>query len=126
MGRASFIDSCWGGIRAYFVLVSYNWITLFGATLVTGSAGLIGMFLMLSVMGIIDSSYLGILSFMFLPGIFITGLIMIPIGAYWQRRKIHRMPEEASLERRGGAFPVLDFNKRRLRDVARTIAILSQ
>ena len=113
-----------GCIHAYFVLVSYNWVTLFGATLVTGSAGLIAVFMMLSVMGVIQSPYLGILSFMVLPGIFVTGLLLIPLGAYWQRRKNRRMPEIRSLHK-SGALPVLDFNRRRLRDVARTIAILS-
>ena len=71
-----------GAIRAYFVLVSHSWLTLFGATFVTGSAGLTAVFMVLSVMGVIHSPYLGILSFMVFPGIFLGGLLMVPVGVY--------------------------------------------
>jgi len=53
-----------------------------------------------------DNPYLGIIFFLFLPALFIAGLILIPLGLYLRRRKLQQagqIPAE---------FPKIDFNDR--------------
>ena len=53
-----------------------------------------------------DNPYLGIIFFLFLPALFITGLILIPLGLFLRRRKLQQaglIPLE---------FPRVDFNDR--------------
>lgn len=100
-------------IMGLLTLVGYNWITMFGSTLVTVSTLLIAFFVLMGELGRIQTTYLGILTFMVLPGVFVGGLMIIPFGMYWERRK-----------RRAG-FPVLDFNVARLREVGQTVLLLT-
>lgn len=94
-------------------LASYNKITLFGSTLVTVSALLIAFFVLMGELGRIQTTYLGILTFMVLPCLFVGGLFVIPFGVFWERR------------RRRAGFPVLDFNVARLREVGQSVALLT-
>lgn len=104
-------------------IVAYNWVTMFGASLVTVSAALIIIFLIMGGVGVVSTAYLGILTFLVLPAIFVAGLLLIPVGAWWERRRRARgiSPREEEL----GPFPVLDFNNRKTRDVAKVVAILT-
>ena len=63
-------------------------------------------------LGFEGGPYLGILTYLILPVIFITGLIMIPIGAILYRRKLRRMhgDEHTTL------LPVFDLNNPRTRN----------
>ncbi len=56
------------------------------------------------------STYTGIISFVLLPAIFLLGLLLIPVGLYFLRKR----------EKAGGpvGFPVLNFNIPRLRTLA--------
>ena len=54
----------------------------------------------------IDNPYLGIIFFLILPGLFVLGLLLIPIGMFLRRRKLQRenhIPAE---------FPKIDLNDR--------------
>ncbi|MGA2535145.1 MAG: NapC/NirT family cytochrome c [Terracidiphilus sp.] len=56
-----------------------------------------------------DNPYLGILFFLLLPGLFIGGLVLIPIGIFLRRRKLQnsgQIPAE---------FPKIDLNDRTFR-----------
>jgi len=108
-------------LTGFFIVVGYNGFTLFGATLVTLSAGAICLLLILGAIGIAKSAYLGILTFLVLPVIFVGGLLLIPIGVLWQRKHGGLVARDDS----AGPYPVLDFNKRRVRSVAETIAVLT-
>ena len=53
-----------------------------------------------------DNPYLGIIFLLFLPALFVLGLLLIPIGIYFRRRKLRKagqIPAE---------FPKVDFNDR--------------
>lgn len=106
-------------LTGFLTIVGYNWITLLGATLVTFSAGLIALLVALSAVGVAKSAYLGILMFLTLPVIFVAGLVIIPVGVWWQRR---RGPAERKTE---GEWPVIDLNRRHTRAVAEAVALLT-
>lgn len=112
-----------GWFAGFMTIVAYNWVTMFGASIVTVSAALILVFMIMGSVGLVSTAYLGILTFLVLPGIFVAGLLLIPVGAWWERRRRSRGVEP--LEEPHGPYPVLDFNHRRTRDVAKVVGILT-
>jgi len=89
------------------VHLSNNWISFLGVALVTGAA-VFWLFLLPTLMrGEVENPYSGILLFLVLPGVFFTGLLLIPLGIYMVRRR----------ERGRGAraWPPLDWNNADLR-----------
>ncbi len=88
------------------VYLGHNPITLTGAVLTTSSAiTMIGFWLFEVFGGGGVHPYIGIVIFLILPGIFVAGLVLIPFGAIWQRRKL-RAAGELPLE-----YPQIDFQK---------------
>ena len=75
-------------------------ISLAGAVVTTISAALFLVFLLLDVIGVHTSPYLGIVTFVVLPALFVAGLLLIPLGASRARRRAVD----------GMAWPVLDLN----------------
>jgi nitrate/TMAO reductase-like tetraheme cytochrome c subunit len=72
-----------------------NWISLLGVVVVT-TATVFWLFLLPTTMrGEIHNPYNGILAFLLLPGLFVFGLILIPLGIYLRNKK----------ERRSGLYP---------------------
>lgn len=92
----------WAGVALN--LFGRNWITLFGAALTTASAILTIVFVPFVMLADPASPYAGIIAFMLLPPVFIGGLVIIPLGALWGKRKNLRN-EDGSV-----ALPVLNFN----------------
>jgi len=75
--------------------LSNNWISLIGVVVVT-TATVFWLFLLPTTMrGEIHNPYNGILAFLLLPGLFIFGLLLIPLGIYRQNKG----------ERRRGLYP---------------------
>jgi hypothetical protein len=67
--------------------LSRNWISRAGVFIVT-AATVSFLFLLPTILsGSVDHPYLGILAFLVLPGVFITGLLLIPVGLYIDRRR---------------------------------------
>ena len=70
-----------------FVYLTSNAISLVGVVMVT-TAGFLWLFLLPTMLrGSVPAPYLGILLFMVLPGVFFTGLVLIPLGVWNYRRK---------------------------------------
>lgn len=69
------------------VRVAWHPLTLAGACLTTISAVLFLVFLLLDVIGVHTSPYLGILTFVALPALFLAGLALMPLGARLARRR---------------------------------------
>lgn len=117
--------SSWRGrlFSAFVRLVSHNWITVLGSTLVTVCAVLIIGLIILGSMGVFQTAYLGILAFLILPAGFVFGLVVIPCGVYWERfqRRRRGLGEEPPL----GPYPVLDFSNPHTREVALVVAGLT-
>lgn len=70
----------WRIVTGFISIFTYNWVTLLGATLVTSSTVFITGLMGLSISGRFATPYLGIITFMVLPGFFVLGLLIIPIG----------------------------------------------
>ena len=96
----------------------YNWISMFGAY--TASVSLLLIILFLGISFFLDfasNPYLGIVQFLILPTFLIGGLLLIPIGAYNQRRRIRK---GIGTERR--QWPRIDFNQKSHRNAAAVFA----
>ena len=91
------------------VYLSNNWISLTGVVLVTAATVVWLFMLPITLRGEIVHPYAGILVYMFLPAIFLGGLLLIPVGIYWKRRR----------QRAAGIypsdFPKLDYQNPELR-----------
>ena len=78
----------WFGPAVY---LGSNPVTLAGAVLTTSSAiTLIGFWAFDILVGGDVNPYAGLLVFLILPGFFVAGLVLMPIGALWKRRQLAR------------------------------------
>jgi hypothetical protein len=105
------------GSLSPIVYLSNNWISLIGVVVVTAAGGAWLLLLPVTLRGGITHPYLGILIYMMLPGVFIGGLLLIPVGIYWKRRsqrKLGQMPAD---------FPPLDFQNRELRKLVMFVGV---
>jgi hypothetical protein len=66
-----------------------NWLSMTGIAIVT-SATIFWLFLLpVTLRGEVQNPYIGILSYLVLPAFFFGGLILIPLGVFWKRRREH-------------------------------------
>ena len=89
-----------------FFFLGRNILSLIGGAITTASAFVLVGFWMVDVLGHGGSSnpYIGLILFLFLPGFFLLGLILIPIGIFFQRRKLLAQGALPSI------YPEIDFN----------------
>ncbi|HLW51548.1 MAG TPA: NapC/NirT family cytochrome c [Candidatus Angelobacter sp.] len=99
------------------VYLSNNWISLAGVVLVTAATVVWLLILPVTLRGAITHPYLGILVYLMLPGVFLAGLILIPIGIYFKRRR------DRAAGRYPSDFPPLDFQNRELRKLLSFIVV---
>ncbi len=94
-----------------------HWLSAIGVVLATLSGIALLSIFALELSGRELGNYAGILSYLILPGVFVLGLVLIPIGLYRLRK----------LEKSGGArrYPVFDFNDPRLRGIALAVGALT-
>jgi hypothetical protein len=90
-----------------------NPVTLFGIWLTTVSAVLFLIVFLLDLLGFYSNPYLGIVFYLLLPGFFVLGLALMPVGVYIARRREGqgRPPGE-------WVWPVVDLNRPSHRYVA--------
>src|SRR4051794_20474755 len=82
------------GWLAPLVHLSNNWLSMIGVTIVT-SATVFWLFLLPTTLRAeTENPYIGILSYMLLPGFFFGGLFLIPLGIVWKRRREQRAGTE--------------------------------
>ncbi len=73
------------------VYLGHNWLTLVGASLTTSTAlTLLFFWAMLIVQGGPIYPYTGIIFFLILPGVFVAGLALMPLGIIRRRAKLRR------------------------------------
>jgi hypothetical protein len=99
------------------VYLSNNWISLIGVVLVTAATVVWLMLLPLTLRAGITHPYLGILVYLLLPGVFVGGLILIPIGIYVKRRQQRAAGQYPT------DFPPLDLQNRELRKLLAFVAV---
>jgi hypothetical protein len=86
-------------------------LSIVGAVLTTVSAVVFIALLIAALAGWLENPYAGLVVFVFLPAVFLLGLLLVPVGMRLQRRKIAANPAAAT------EWPVVDF---RLASVRRT------
>jgi hypothetical protein len=94
--------------RHFFAALTRNSISLAGTALAAASLTLMVALIVIEHIGVgTGGAYLGILTFLILPGLFVVGLLLIPVGIMRQHRK-----EKAG---EGSRFPAIDLNNERTR-----------
>ncbi|MGH2628483.1 MAG: cytochrome c3 family protein, partial [Anaerolineales bacterium] len=67
-----------------------NPVSYFGLVLATVSLGASAFLLFLHLVGFTQRPYSGILTFFVFPAFLLLGMIIVPVGALWHRRRLRR------------------------------------
>jgi len=92
--------------KAFFASITHNVISLIGTALAVASLVLMACLFAMEQFGFEGGPYIGILTYLILPVIFVTGLLLIPIGAVLYRRKLRKLHGSETTT----ALPVFDLN----------------
>lgn len=95
-----------------------NPISLIGVAVATATAVVFLVLLALEMGGQIRNPYFGLLLFIAVPGVFLVGLLLVPIGIWQHRRRI-----AAGLA--SGEWPVIDLRLPRTRTVIAVVGLLT-
>jgi hypothetical protein len=95
-----------------------NTLSLLGSVVAAVSAVLFLIMFSADLMGLHTNPYMGLVFFLLLPGVFIFGLLLIPIGVWRERRRRKDRPA-------GSHWPTIDLSNPRHRAVSLTIAGLT-
>jgi hypothetical protein len=106
-------------LRDFLGVVTQNAVSLLGTLITTVSALLFIMLFALELSGFEGGPYLGILSYLILPGFFILGLILIPLGRLWGLRRARKSGGSSQ------TLPVLDLNRPGTRNALVVVALLT-
>ena len=102
------------------VYLAHNPLTLSGAVLTSSSAVIMISFWAYEfIVGRPLHPYAGIIIFLILPGVFVFGLVLIPLGAWWRRRRLRaagKLPD---------VYPRIDFREPVLRRGFALVVILT-
>ncbi|MGD9546344.1 MAG: NapC/NirT family cytochrome c [Candidatus Krumholzibacteriia bacterium] len=79
--------------------VATNWIGTAGVALTTSAFVLFVFFELMHVAGLVTNAYVGMISYMALPALFILGLILVPVGWAIYRRRVGRPTSELLTQR---------------------------
>ncbi len=97
--------------KNFLASITHNRMSLVGTAIaIMGLVLIISLFVM-EQLGFEGGPYLGILTYLVLPMIFVTGLILIPIGAVLYRRRLRRTPGGQSTP----LMPIFDLNQPKTR-----------
>ena len=97
--------------KNFLVSITRNAISLIGTAIAVASLVLMASLFVMERLGFEGGPYIGILTYLILPAIFVIGLILIPIGALIWRRRVQGMPEGADVP----VLPVFDLNNAKTR-----------
>jgi hypothetical protein len=97
-----------------------NWTSIFGAIVTSVAAVLFTAVFLSDVFGYHTNPYIGIVFFLVVPGIFLIGLLIIPIGL-WRERRRRRAGHPPSHPR----WRRIDLNDRHTRRVAAAVVLLT-
>jgi hypothetical protein len=105
------IDRARGWLRP-LVFLGSNWISLLGVVLTTSAALTLVFFWTFELLSARPTNpYAGIVFFLVLPAVFVLGLVLIPTGALWRRRKLRQRGELPA------EYPRPDFGQPAFRNV---------
>ncbi|NCF15287.1 MAG: cytochrome C [Gammaproteobacteria bacterium] len=92
--------------KNFLASITHNAISLVGTAIAVAMLVLMASLFGMELWGFEGGPYLGILTYLILPMIFVFGLILIPVGAVLYRRKLRRTPEGHDTP----LLPVFDLN----------------
>jgi hypothetical protein len=98
--------------------ITRNPISLIGAAISTAMAIVFLALLALETGGQLQNPYLGLLLFIAVPAVFVFGMVLIPIGAWRQHRRV-------AAGRAVGDWPVVDLRLPRTRTIIFGVAIVT-
>lgn len=98
-------------LRNFLASITRNGISITGTGLAIASMVLMVSLFIMDLLGFEGGPYLGILTYLILPAIFVFALILIPVGALLYRRKLNRLQGDEQMPR----FPVFDLNSPKTR-----------
>ena len=109
-------------MRSFVKSLLSNPISILGVAITTATGILIVTMIALESLGFVVNPYIGVFTFMVLPAIFVFGLILIPIGILWYRRRMRQLaPEDQDLD----LFPIINLNINRTRYTAGIVIVLT-
>lgn len=73
-------------VHSFFTVVTRHWLSMVGALLAVVALVLMVMMVVIELSGFQGGPYLGILTYLVLPMVLLTGLLMIPVGVWLKRR----------------------------------------
>jgi NapC/NirT cytochrome c family, N-terminal region len=106
-------------VKDFLAAVTHNVLSLIGTIVTTISAVVFIMLFAVQLLGFQGGPYLGILAFLILPGLFILGLALIPIGRVWA---VRRARKQGITDMK---LPVIDLNLPGTRDALVVAALLT-
>ncbi|MBK9119133.1 MAG: NapC/NirT family cytochrome c [Phycisphaerales bacterium] len=77
------------GVRKLLSLCN-NVVSLFGLFIVALSATTLVAFALLALTSGTANPYLNVIGYLVVPGVFLFGLVIVPIGALWKQYRVHR------------------------------------
>jgi hypothetical protein len=109
-------------IKHFFAGITGNIVSLIGTLMAIGSLLLIIALLVMQAAGFEGGAYIGILTFVVLPMAFLFGIVLVPLGMWWRKRKDARL---AAQGKEVGHLPVFDLNQERTRGILITFVALA-
>ena len=109
-------------IKHFFAAITGNVISLIGTLMMVLSLLFIAALLVMQAMGFEGGAYLGIITFVVLPMMFLAGVFIVPLGIWLQKRRDAKAAAEG---RPVGHLPVVDLNRESTRGVLLGFAALA-
>ena len=101
-------------IKHFFAAITGNVVSLVGTLLIVVSLLMLVGLLIVQGMGFVGGAYSGIITFVALPMAFLLGLVLVPIGLWWRKRRDAKLAAQGQAT---GGLPVFDLNNERTRGV---------
>lgn len=101
-------------IQNFISLVTRHWISMVGSVLALAVAILMILFFGMELSGFKGGPYLGILTYLILPMVFVLGLALIPVGVM-RKRKLDA--SATAQHEQAPHLPVIDLNNPRTRGI---------
>jgi NapC/NirT cytochrome c family, N-terminal region len=102
------------------IFLAQNYVTVLGAALTTSSGLTLALFWLREMVGREPvHPYAGLLLYLILPGVFLLGLLLMPFGILWNRKRLKRKGSLPTV------YPVASFGDRALRQGATLFGVLT-
>jgi len=101
-------------IKHFFAAITGNIVSLIGTLMMVLSLLFIAALLVMQAMGFEGGAYIGIVTFVLLPVMFLLGVAIVPLGIWLQHRREARAAAEG---RPIGHLPIIDLNRETTRGV---------